>query len=136
MSCGSVNFAARSVISPDPNIEPSEIGVPEEIAAGLYYPEVAAPYNVEWLRKLVIRGTQYPGACEVHKPNPDGGKVIILLRLLDEEKRELLAKQLISDVRSGKPPYTVFRHLRDGDPLLVNRQPTLHKPGIMAHTAK
>lgn len=131
-----VNFAARSVISPDPNIEPSEIGVPEEIAAGLYYPEVAAPYNVEWLRKLVIRGTQYPGACEVHKPNPDGGKVIILLRLLDEEKRELLAKQLISDVRSGKPPYTVFRHLRDGDPLLVNRQPTLHKPGIMAHTAK
>ena len=30
----------------------------------------------------------------------------------------------------------VKRHLRDGDPLLVNRQPTLHKPGIMAHKAK
>ena len=34
---------------------------------------------------------------------------------------------------SGKK---VLRHLRSGDALLVNRQPTLHKPGIMAHVAK
>ena len=30
----------------------------------------------------------------------------------------------------------VYRHLIDGDMLLVNRQPTLHKPGIMAHKAR
>lgn len=30
----------------------------------------------------------------------------------------------------------VYRHLRDGDSVLVNRQPTLHKPGLMAHTAR
>ena len=30
----------------------------------------------------------------------------------------------------------MYRHLVDGDVLLVNRQPTLHKPGIMAHKAR
>ena len=27
----------------------------------------------------------------------------------------------------------MFRHLKNGDVLLMNRQPTLHKPSIMAH---
>ncbi|CAE7948225.1 rpa1 [Symbiodinium sp. KB8] len=131
-----VNFAARSVISPDPNIEPSEIGVPVEIASNLYYPEVVTPFNVEWLRSLVLRGNVYPGAYEVHIPKGDGSKAIQRLHMKSEEDRKALAKQLLSELKSGKPPYTVFRHLMDGDPLLVNRQPTLHKPGIMAHTAK
>jgi DNA-directed RNA polymerase beta' subunit len=30
----------------------------------------------------------------------------------------------------------VYRHLQDGDMLLVNRQPTLHKPSMMAHKAR
>lgn len=34
------------------------------------------------------------------------------------------------------PGNKVYRHLVDGDVLLVNRQPTLHKPGIMAHRAR
>lgn len=131
-----VNFAARSVISPDPNIEPSEIGVPVEIAANLSYPEVATTYNQKWLRQLVLRGSQYPGANEVHIPKENGGKVIWNLKSVKKENRKALAKTLISDIRSGKPPATVFRQLQDGDPLLVNRQPTLHKPGIMAHAAK
>ena len=28
------------------------------------------------------------------------------------------------------------RHLRDGDLMLTNRQPTLHRPGLMAHRAR
>eukprot|EP00930_Biecheleria_cincta_P038847 TRINITY_DN26709_c0_g1_i1.p1 TRINITY_DN26709_c0_g1~~TRINITY_DN26709_c0_g1_i1.p1 ORF type:complete len:1908 (-),score=440.52 TRINITY_DN26709_c0_g1_i1:46-5769(-) len=131
-----VNFAARSVISPDPNIEPSEIGVPKEIASNLLYPEVATPHNVQWLAKLVERGTRYPGALEVHVPRIDGSKQVVNLAYVKFADRMSLAKQLITDLRSGKPPYTVFRMLQDGDPLLVNRQPTLHKPGIMAHIAK
>eukprot|EP00931_Biecheleriopsis_adriatica_P040996 TRINITY_DN23485_c0_g1_i1.p1 TRINITY_DN23485_c0_g1~~TRINITY_DN23485_c0_g1_i1.p1 ORF type:complete len:1876 (+),score=482.94 TRINITY_DN23485_c0_g1_i1:83-5710(+) len=131
-----VNFAARSVISPDPNIETSEIGIPKAIASALLYPEVATPHNVEWLRNLVERGATYPGALEVHIPKPDGSKRIEELPTKSEADRINLAKQLISDVSTGKPPWTVFRSLQDGDPLLVNRQPTLHKPGIMAHTAK
>eukprot|EP00913_Durusdinium_trenchii_P024594 g23087.t1 len=120
-----VNFAARSVISPDPNIEPSEIGVPVEIAANLSYPEVATTYNQKWLRQLVLRGSQYPGANEVHIPKENGGKVIWNLKSVKKENRKALAKTLISDIRSPA-----------SDPLLVNRQPTLHKPGIMAHAAK
>lgn len=30
-------------------------------------------------------------------------------------------------------PWQVYRHLKNGDALLLNRQPTLHKPSIMAH---
>ena len=30
----------------------------------------------------------------------------------------------------------VYRHLRDGDLLILNRQPTLHKPSMMVHKAK
>ncbi|CAE8717147.1 unnamed protein product, partial [Polarella glacialis] len=132
-----VNFAARSVISPDPNIETSEIGVPQAIASQLYYPEVATPHNVHQLRKLVERGAAlYPGADEVHIPNANGSKNIKALAALSPADRKTLGRQLITDVTSGKPPWTVFRHLRDGDPVLVNRQPTLHKPGIMAHTVK
>mmetsp|Transcript_45440 Transcript_45440/g.81752 ORF Transcript_45440/g.81752 Transcript_45440/m.81752 type:complete len:1846 (+) Transcript_45440:80-5617(+) len=131
-----VNFAARSVISPDPNIEPAEIGIPKAIASNLTYPEVATPHNAHLLRKLVSRGSSYPGALEVHQPRPDGSKQIIQLDKCSRAERETLSKSLISDVSSGKPPWTVFRQLLDGDPLLVNRQPTLHKPGIMAHTAK
>mmetsp|Transcript_149659 Transcript_149659/g.480508 ORF Transcript_149659/g.480508 Transcript_149659/m.480508 type:complete len:1931 (-) Transcript_149659:155-5947(-) len=131
-----VNFAARSVISPDLNIETSEIGIPQAIAEGLQYPEVATTHNAEYLRKLVERGAKYPGAAEVHIPQANGSKSIQNLYKLNFEGRKAIAKQLITDIESGKAPMTVFRHLKTGDPLLVNRQPTLHKPGIMAHTAR
>ena len=132
-----VNFAARSVISPDPNIETAEIGIPPFVATTLTYPEVAAAHNAEYLRELVARGPlSYPGATELHVPLATGGKAVVNLLRLKEEKRLAYAKQLVTDIESGKPPMTVFRQLKDGDPLLVNRQPTLHKPGIMAHVAK
>jgi DNA-directed RNA polymerase I subunit RPA1 len=31
---------------------------------------------------------------------------------------------------------TVYRHLMNGDYLLLNRQPSLHRPSIMAHKAR
>ena len=30
----------------------------------------------------------------------------------------------------------VYRHLEDGDLLILNRQPTLHKPSMMCHKAR
>ena len=30
----------------------------------------------------------------------------------------------------------IYRHLKNGDAMLLNRQPTLHKPSIMAHRAR
>jgi len=131
-----VNYAARSVISPDPNVETTEIGVPIMIARELTYPEVATAHNVQELRRLVLRGNDYPGAAEVHIPNTNGSKKVRCLGTMDLAKREALGKMLITNIETGQPPITVMRHLRNGDPLLVNRQPTLHKPGIMAHMAK
>ena len=40
-----VDFAARSVISPDPNIETNEIGVPPVFAQKLTYPEPVTSHN-------------------------------------------------------------------------------------------
>jgi DNA-directed RNA polymerase I subunit RPA1 len=57
-----VNYAARSVISADPNLETNEVGVPLFIAKKLTYPEPVNEYNVAKLRELVIRGPNYPGA--------------------------------------------------------------------------
>jgi DNA-directed RNA polymerase beta' subunit len=61
-----VNYAARSVISPDVNIEPNEIGVPPVFARKLTFPEPVTPHNVHLLRELVIAGPKnYPGASMV-----------------------------------------------------------------------
>jgi DNA-directed RNA polymerase I subunit RPA1 len=131
-----VNFAARSVISPDPNIETTDIGIPFLIAKVLTYAEVANNYNVQALRSLILRGDNYPGAVEIHIPKSNGSKQVKKLAMASESERAALAKQLLTDLEQGSPPTTVMRHIVDGDPLLVNRQPTLHKPGIMAHIAK
>lgn len=42
-----VNFAARSVISPDPYLAAGEIGVPPYFAMRLSYPERVTPWNVQ-----------------------------------------------------------------------------------------
>jgi len=129
-----VNYAARSVISPDPFIHPNQIGVPPFVARTLTYPELVTPQNVEHLRKLVINGDEvYPGA---HAVEDQRGNVINL-KVLDKQKRKAMAKTLLA-MENDRLPQTraVYRHLQDGDMLLVNRQPTLHKPGVMAHSAR
>jgi len=131
-----VNFAARSVISPDVNLETNQIGIPLMIAKKLSYPEVAFEGNADYLRYLVTRGVKYPGANEVHEQNRDGSKRVWNLAFVEEARRRELGNRLAAGAKDGSTPMTVFRQLQDGDPLLVNRQPTLHKPGIMAHFAK
>lgn len=61
-----MNYAARSVISPDVNIEPNEIGIPPVFARKLTFPEPVTPANVHEMRQLVINGPKtYPGASIV-----------------------------------------------------------------------
>lgn len=63
-----VNFAARSVIAPDPNIGTHEIGVPLHFATTLTYPEPITPWNVAELRQAVINGCNiHPGANMVQE---------------------------------------------------------------------
>ncbi|PFH51377.1 hypothetical protein AMATHDRAFT_74938 [Amanita thiersii Skay4041] len=141
-----VNYAARSVISPDVNIEPNEIGVPPVFARKLTFPEPVTPANFHELRQLVIAGpNNYPGASMVEYE--DGHKQS--LDKLTVEQRTAIANQLLTpqegnQTASGRRLHTrssginkkVYRHLCDGDILILNRQPTLHKPSMMAHKAR
>lgn len=52
-------------------------------------------------------------------------------------QRETLAKTLVTPSNMSKTDVKiVHRHLQNGDILLLNRQPTLHRPSIMAHKAR
>lgn len=156
-----MNYAARSVISPDVNIETNEIGVPPIFARKLTFAEPVTHHNVTELRELVIRGPkEHPGARAVQLE--DGviqslvcaeHTTLVLCILthpqenLSPEQRIAVANQLLTPNETPKAIGTfrtkvpasgkkVLRHLRDGDVLLLNRQPTLHKPSMMAHKAK
>jgi len=116
-----VDFSSRTVITSDPNISIDELGVPIRIAMNLTFPEIVTPYNIEELTKLVQNGkNKYPGANYVIQVSPQkNGKNYIDLRYRSKIK-----------LRFGD---IVERHLKDGDPVLFNRQPTLHKLSMMSH---
>lgn len=128
-----VNFAARTVITPDPNLNIDEIGIPEIFAKRLTYPVPVTTWNVTKLRELVLNGPDvYPGALMVE--SEDG----TINKLLADNKvqREGVAKRLLTPSEKHKGVKIVHRHLVNGDILLLNRQPTLHRPSIMAHKAR
>lgn len=130
-----VNYAARSVITPDPNLNIDEIGVPETFAMKLTYPVSVTPMNVAELRQMVLNGPDvHPGAVIVE--SEDG----FVTRLTsDEIQRSAIAKRLLTTGKTNKVARgvkVVYRHLQNGDMMLLNRQPTLHKPSIMAHKAR
>lgn len=138
-----VNYACRSVISPDPYIETNEIGIPPVFAVKLTYPEPVTPHNVTEMRACVVNGPEvWPGAT--HIQNEDGS--LTSLASFDHAGRTTLANQLLTPTVASVQENNanknqdinkkVYRHLRNGDFLLLNRQPTLHKPSIMAHTAR
>jgi DNA-directed RNA polymerase subunit A' len=117
-----VNFSARTVISPDPNLSINEVGVPLDIATELTVPMHVTPFNIEECKEYVRRGSKHPGANYVVRP--DGRRV----KILDTNADEI--------VEMLEPGWIVERHLKDGDIVLFNRQPSLHRPSIMAHEVK
>uniref|UniRef100_A0A914M661 DNA-directed RNA polymerase subunit n=1 Tax=Meloidogyne incognita TaxID=6306 RepID=A0A914M661_MELIC len=119
-----VDFTARTVISPDPNLKIDQVGVPLQVAMTLTFPEVVCRSNIERLRKAVINGELvHPGANQIIDCKT-GNK-----RSLRYGNRAITAKNLqIGDI--------VERHLSDGDVVLFNRQPSLHKISIMSHRVK
>ncbi|KAK3927796.1 DNA-directed RNA polymerase I subunit RPA1 [Frankliniella fusca] len=132
-----VNFAARSVITPDPNLNVDEIGFPEAFALKLYYPVPVTHWNVKELRQMVRNGPLvHPGAVMVE----DEKGFINRLNANNPLQREAIAKRLLTPGDQSqvfnKGMKKVYRHLINGDILLLNRQPTLHRPSIMAHKAR
>ncbi len=113
-----VNFSARTVISPDPNISINEVGVPKVVAEELTVPFHVTERNIEEARELILR-TEHPKANYVIRP--DGRRI----RVLDTNREELAEKL--------EPGMIIERQLMDGDIVLFNRQPSLHRMSIMAH---
>jgi len=118
-----VNFSARTVISPDPMISINEVGVPEEIAKELTIPVKVNKANLSSLKKIIANGSgKHPGANYVIRP--DG----IRKKITDENN-----KVIVDEIDVG---YVVERHLTDGDTVLFNRQPSLHRMSMMSHRVK
>jgi len=116
-----VNFSARTVISPDPNLKINEVGVPYEIARVLTVAEKVTTLNLKRMKELVLR-VGYPGANYIIRP--DGKR-----KKITEDLRNDLAEEI-------EPGYTVERHIIDGDVVLFNRHPSLHRASLMAHFVK
>mmetsp|Transcript_28017 Transcript_28017/g.66858 ORF Transcript_28017/g.66858 Transcript_28017/m.66858 type:complete len:1463 (-) Transcript_28017:1142-5530(-) len=117
-----VDFSARTVITPDPNLKLDEIGIPWSIALNLTYPEIVTPFNVELLLKIVHNGPySHPGAKYIIRN--DGSRI------------DLRYVKNISDIHL-EIGFQVERHLQDGDVVLFNRQPSLHKMSMMGHVIK
>ena len=116
-----VDFSARSVITPDPNLSIRELGIPLKIAKNITKPITVNNLNKNFLLKLVRNGPdEYPGAKILEKRNGEN----ISLRYADRENIR---------IENGD---IVHRHIMDGDGVLFNRQPTLHRMSMMCHIAK
>ena len=116
-----VDFSARSVITGDPNLSARQLGVPMKVAKCLTKPVVVNDRNKKFLTKLVQNGPEiYPGAKILEKK--DGSNVS--LRYVDRESIRLENGDI------------VHRHMMDGDAVLFNRQPSLHRMSMMCHIVK
>ena len=114
-----VDYSARSVISPDPNLQVDELGVPLSIAMNLTFPGVVTDLNIEKLKNLVINGpTKYPGANMIIS---NDGRTIDLKYSMNRTDEHL------------EKGYIVERHMQNGDYVIFNRQPSLHKMSMMGH---
>ena len=51
-----VDFSARSVISPDPNLQLDELGVPQKIAKALTIPQMVTQWNYDKMVNLCLQG--------------------------------------------------------------------------------
>ncbi|KAJ5161805.1 hypothetical protein N7492_007197 [Penicillium capsulatum] len=117
-----VDFSARTVITGDPNLSLDEVGVPYSTARILTYPEVVTPYNIEKLQALVSNGPNiHPGARYIVR---DNGERIDL-----RHAKRAGAQQLLYG-------WKVERHIDNGDVILFNRQPSLHKESMMGHRVR
>ncbi|KYR01974.1 RNA polymerase II largest subunit [Tieghemostelium lacteum] len=117
-----VDFSARTVITADPNLSIDQVGVPRSIALNLTYPETVTPFNIDKMRELIRNGpTEHPGAKYIIRE--------------DGQRFDLRFVKKVSDshLECG---YKVERHIQDGDVVIFNRQPSLHKMSMMGHRIK
>lgn len=117
-----VNFSARTVITGDPNVDLNEVGIPQEIATTLTIRERVWNGNIIEMQNLVRSGpSQIIGAKSVTRYQ-DGTPQVFDLRF----------RKFPLELQYGD---FVDRHIQNGDLLVFNRQPTLHRMSLMAMKA-
>ena len=122
------DFSARTVVGIDMNYDIWRLGVPETRMKVLTFPEKVNRFNIDVLRERIRRGaTADHGAVNViHSSSISTMEPKnTYLGLMDQNARFLLAESL-------EVGWIVERHLQDGDWVLFNRQPTLHKMNMQA----
>ncbi len=129
-----VNFSARTVISPDPNLSINEIGVPKEIARELTVPVRVTVHNLEWCKKIIKQSAEDKGS-DTSEYVP---RVNYVKRYRNGiEQRIKVAERNAEDVAEKlEVGFIIERQLMDGDIALFNRQPSLHRMSMMAHRVK
>lgn len=117
-----VDYTGRTVISPDPNLDVDQVGVPIYMARALTYPQKVNAININELKKFILNGPEnHPGANFVLS---NDAKIY-----LGYTNRKKICDELkIGDI--------VERHIIDDDIILFNRQPSLHRLSIMAFRGK
>jgi DNA-directed RNA polymerase subunit A' len=156
------NQSARSVISADPTVRTDELVVPELVANNLTVPEIVCQFNIKVLQEIVNNekanfvikgdGTRINLKYALYKKGTQllwGDKIIRNDKEIDpfkipnfeirtgdkiKRKNEIISNIDVSKKRDFKLEIgdTVERHLKNGDVVLFNRQPTLHKASMLA----
>lgn len=156
-----VEFSARTVISPDMNLDLDQLGIPWAIAEELTIPEVVNALNIHDLQRRVHIGAVFP----------HGARYIIKDTLVSASNSSSLEKKdtfigaynkfLLNDVSCNTSSeanqekitidlkfcqkkdlirlqygWVVERYMRDDDLVILNRQPSLRKLSLMAHRVK
>ena len=125
-----VNFSARTVISPEPFLSVNEVGVPEKAARELTVPVSVNPFNIEQVREIVARGPEARDEAGKYLAGvnyiirPDGRRIKVTTQNAEENAKRL------------EPGWTVERQLTEGDIVLFNRQPSLHRMSMMGHSVR
>ncbi|MEW5955693.1 MAG: DNA-directed RNA polymerase subunit A' [Candidatus Micrarchaeota archaeon] len=115
-----VNFSARTVVSPDPTLGINELGIPEAIADELTVPESVTSWNTEEMKELV----RQRGHLINYVIRPDGKR---------KKLTPMNAEEVLAELAPG---YVLERKLQDGDIVIFNRQPSLHRVSMLCHSAK
>ncbi len=128
-----VNFSARTVISPDPNLSINEIGVPISIAKELTVPIRVTSHNIEWCKKMIRQkilaskdSDEYFPSVNYVKRETEGMKQRI--KVTEKNAEDVAEKLELGAI--------IERQMMDGDIALFNRQPSLHRMSMMAHRIK
>ena len=107
-----VDVSARSVITADTTLDIDEVGIPSEMCSILTKPEKVTGRNIVRLNALLKEGK-----ISMVKRN---GNIYMLMEFIEELKYGDIA----------------YRHLQNGDDIVINRQPTLHRGGIISGRVK